>query len=283
MKILATCSERIRLIISGVTTVVMVSLLASCASAPTFSRTVYEDPTVLVRLDSPLFQEEVSGAPAGHIPPLTAADLVEILQSVRIQPEISFFSYWILRKGPEPETAFPNDDAQLLAPHLQAALAKARPNEIAVFFLRKTRADGIPLLTTGGLLIHGDQLVVLLANAGKPTTTQRKLETASNAPLHPLGEVDFHFVPGPYQATLAKKDLPKSIVMTSAPALSVDYRALLAGILQPDRGSSPTKTEPEIPAATIEKTLHRLKAWREQGLITDDEYLQKRQEVLKHF
>lgn len=282
MRILATCSKQARITFS-LASLVMASLLTNCASSPAFSRTVYEDPTILVRLDSSLFQEEVSGAPAGHIPTLTAADLAEILRSVRFQPEISFLSYWVLRKEPQLEPAFPNDDAALLAAHLRAALAKARPTEAAVFFLRRTREDGIPLVTTGGLLIHGDQLIVLLANAGRPTTTQRKLETARDAPLHPLGEVDFHFVPGPYQATLAKKDLPKSIVMTSAPALSVNYRALLAGILQPDRGSSPTQTEPEIPAATIEEKLHRLKTWREQGLITDDEYLQKRQEVLKHF
>jgi hypothetical protein len=95
--------------------------------------------------------------------------------------------------------------------------------------------------------------------------------------------VDFHFVPGPYQATLVRNDLPTRIAVTSAPALSVDYRAWLAGILQPGRGSSPTQTEPEIPAAMIEEKLHRLKTWREQGLITDDEYQQKRQELLKHF
>jgi hypothetical protein len=283
MRVLATCSEQARVITSSLAAVVMASLLASCASSPTFSRMVYEDPTVLVRLDSPLVQEEVSGAPAGHIPALTAADLAEILRSVRIQPEISFLSYWVLRKEPQPETAFPNDEAQLLAPHLRAALGKARPNETAVFFLRRTREDGIPLITTGGLFLQGNQLIVLLANAGRSTTTQRKLETARDSPLHPLGGVDFHFVPGPYQATLVKKDLPKSFAITSAPALSVDYRAWLASLLQLDRGSSPTQTIPEIPAATIEEKLHRLKTWREQGLITDDEYLQKRQEVLKHF
>lgn len=283
MRILATCSEQARMITSSLAAVVMASLLASCASSPTFSRTVYEDPTILVRLDSPLVQEEVSGEPRGDIAELTPGDLAELLRSVRIQPEISFLSYWVLRKEPQPETAFPNDEAQLLAPHLRAALAKARPNEMPVFFLRRTRADNIPLVTTGGLLIHGNQLVVLLANAGRPTTTQRKLETARDAPLHPLGEADFHFVPGPHQATLAKKDLPTRIAMTSVPALSVDYRALLAGILQPGRSSSPSQTKPEIPAATIEDKLHRLKTWREQGLITDDEYLQKRQEVLKHF
>ncbi|MEO5631433.1 MAG: SHOCT domain-containing protein [Nitrospiraceae bacterium] len=230
-----------------------------------------------------MFQEEVSGTPTEPIPALTAADLAEVLRSVRIEPEISFLSYWILRKEPQPEPAFPNDDAQPLAPHLRVALAKARPNEIAVFFLRRTREDGIPLVTTGGLLIQGDQLVLLLANAQRPTTTQRKLETARDAPLHPLGEMDFHFMPRPYQTTLAKKDLPKSIATISAAALSVDYRAWLAGLLQPDRGASPTQTEPEIPAATIEEKLHRLKTWHEQGLITDDEYLNKRQELLKHF
>lgn len=244
---------------------------------------MYEDPTVLVRLDSPLFQEEVSGAPSGHISELTAADLAEILRSVRIQPEISFLNYWVLRKDPQPQLAFFNDDVQLLAPHLRAALGKARPNETAVFFLRRTREDGIPLVTTGGLLIHGDQLVLMLANARRPATTQRKIEMARETPLHPLGELDFHFIPAPYQTTLAKKDLPRSIAMTSAPALSVDYRALLAGFLQPGRGSSPTQTEPEIPAALIEEKLHRFKTWHEQGLITDDEYLNKRQELLKHF
>jgi len=283
MRILATCSERIRVVTSCVTAVVMVLLLANCASSPVFSRMVYEDPTVLVRLDSSLFQEEVSSVPAGHIPELTATDLAEILRSVRIQPEISFLSYWVLRKEPQSEPAFPDDTANLLTPHLQVALGKAQSNETAVFFLRRTREDGIPLITTGGLFLQGNQLIVLLANAGRSTTTQRKLETARDAPLHPLGEVDFHFVPGPYQTTLVKKDLPKSFSMTSDQALSVDYRALLIGLLQPSRGSSLPQTSMEIPAATIEEKLHRLKAWREQGLITEDEYQQKRQEVLKHF
>ena len=268
----------------GIVAFMITHLLTGCLSAPTFSRTVvYEDPTVLVRLDRPMVQEEVSDKPHGHVAELTAAELAEILRSVRIEREISFLSYWILRKDPQPEPAFPNDDAELLAPHLQAALAKARPTETVVFSLRRTREDGIPLVTTGGLLIRDNQLLILLANARRPATTQRRLQTARDTPLQPLGEVYFHLVPGPYQTTLTKKDLPKSIAITSAQALSVDYRALLAGLLQPGRGSSPSQTEPEIPTATIEEKLHRLKTWHEEGLITDDEYQQKRQEILKRF
>ncbi|HJT20173.1 MAG TPA: hypothetical protein VJ746_06865 [Nitrospira sp.] len=214
---------------------------------------------------------------------LTAADLAEILRSVRIEPEISFVSYWVLRKAPQPQPAFPNGDADLLAPHLQVALAKARPNETAVFFLRRTREDGIPLVTTGGLLIQGNQLLILLANARRPTTTQRKLDAARDVPLHPLGEVNFRFMPRRYQTTLAKHDLPETMAMTAAPILSITYGAVLADLAQAGRGSSPTQTEPEIPAATIEEKLHRLKTWHEQGLITDDDYLQKRQELLRRF
>ena len=149
MSILATCSEQARMITSRLAAVVMASLLANCASAPTFSRTVYENPTILVRLDSPVVQEEVSGEPRGEIAELTPRNLAKLLQSVRIQPEISFLSYWVLRQEPQPETAFPKDEAQLLAPHLRAALAKARPNETAVFFLRRILEDGIPLVTSG--------------------------------------------------------------------------------------------------------------------------------------
>jgi hypothetical protein len=53
-------------------------------------------------------------------------------------------------------------------------------------------------------------------------------------------------VSGLYQTTLAKHYLQKRIVMTSVPALSVDYRSWLAATLQSDRTSSPTQTESQI-------------------------------------
>lgn len=267
----------------GASGVAALFLVAGCLNSPTVSRTVYDDPTLLVRLDSPVPPDEVSEALNRDSAELTPADLAAVLGSVRIQRETSFVSYWILRKEPQPEPAFPNSDADLLAVHLRAALAKARPNETAVFFLRRAREDGIPLVTTGALVIHGDQLIVLLANARRPATTQRKLDAAHDVPLRPLGELDFHFVPGPHQTTLATNDLPKTIAMTSAPVLSINYGAVLIDLSQPGRGTTPSQTEPEIPTATIEEKLHRLKTWHKQGLITDDEYLQKRQELLKHF
>jgi hypothetical protein len=178
---------------------------------------------------------------------------------------------------PQPEPAFPNDDAQLIAPHLLAALLKARPDETAVFVLRRTREDGIPLVTTGGMLIHGDQLIVLLANARRPTTTSRKRETSEEAPFQPIGEMEFHVVPGPHQTTLARGDLSTTLIKNSVQTLSIDYKAWLT---EPSPASSPPK---ELPTATIEDKLRHLKIWREQGLITDDEYQHQRQKILEHF
>ena len=267
----------------GASGVAAVFLLAGCLNSSTVSWTVHDDPILLVRLDSPVPQEEVSGGPGRDIAELTAADLAAVLRSVRIQPEISFISYWILRKEPQPEPAFPNGDAALLAAHLRAAFATARPNETAVFFLRRAREDGIPLVTTGALTIHGDQLIVLLANARRPATTQRKLDAARETPLRLLGDLDFHFVSGPYQTKLAKNDLPKPFAITSAPGLSINYGAFLSHVSQPGRSATPSQTETEISTATIEQKLHRLKSWHEQGLITEHEYLQKRQELLQQF
>ncbi len=261
----------------GASSVAAIFILAGCVTSPTISRTVYEDPIVLVRLDSSSPLKDAAGEPDQQVAKFTTAHLTSVLQSIMIQRETSFVSYWVLRSMPQPEPAFPNDDAQLLAPHLLAALVKARPDETAVFVLRRTREDGIPLVTTGGMLIHGDQLIVLLANARRPTTTSRKRETSEEAPLQPIGEMEFHFVPGPHQTTLARNDLSSTLVKSSVQTLSLDYKAWLTGL-------SPASSSPkELPTATIEDKLRRLKVWREQGLITDDEYQHQRRKILEHF
>lgn len=267
----------------GASSVAAIFILAGCVTSPTISRTVYEDPIVLVRLDSSSPLKDAAGEPDQQVAKFTTAHLTSVLQSIMIQRETSFVSYWVLRSMPQPEPAFPNDDAQLLAPHLLAALVKARPNETAVFALRRTREDGIPLVTTGGMLIRGDQLIVLLANVRRPAITLRKLEISKEVPLQPIGEMEFHFVPGTNQTTLAKTELSSTLIKSSIQTLSVNYKAWLTGLFQPSLFSSPTPTQPDIPVSLAEEKLHHLKTWHEQGLITDDEYLQKRQEILKRF
>jgi len=87
-------------------------------------------------------------------------------------------------------------------------------------------------------------------------------------------------VPGPYQTTLVRNDLSTTLVKSSVRTLSLDYKAWLT---EPSPASSPTQVQPDIPVSLAEEKLHHLKIWHDQGLITDDEYRQKRQEILKRF
>ena len=87
-------------------------------------------------------------------------------------------------------------------------------------------------------------------------------------------------MPGPHQTTWGRNDLSTTLVKSSVQILSIDYKAWLT---EPNRASSPTQAQPGIPGSLADEKLRHLKIWHEQGLITDDEYLEKRQEILKRF
>ncbi len=250
------------------------SLLVGCAGSPTFSRPVYEDPSVLVRLDSPLFQGDTPAARNSHPVTLTPEDLAEILRSVNIQKEISLLSYYVLRKDPKPERVFSEDVAKLLVPHLSTALAEANPDEMVVFFLNRPREDGIPLITSGAFFVRGELLFLELANVRTPITTERRRERVRENPLTGLSEPDFHFLAGPHQV----------IRNLAPPALQTRYMALLAGSNRSERPLEmfrPPRSEAQVPSH--EEKLRQLKAWYEQGLILEEEYQRKREEVLESF
>ncbi len=260
------------------------SLLVGCAGSPTFSRSVYEDPSVLVRLDSPLFQGDTPAARNSHPVTLTPEDLAEILRSVNIQKEISLLSYYVLRKDPKPERVFSEDVAKLLVPHLSTALAEANPDETVVFFLNRPREDGIPLITSGAFFVRGELLFLELANVRTPITTERRRERVRENPLTGLSEPDFHFLAGPHQVI---RNLKKEGVLSgsnASPALQIRYMALLAGSNRSERPLEtfrPPRSEAQVPSH--EEKLRQLKAWYEQGLILEEEYQRKREEVLESF
>lgn len=93
--------------------------------------------------------------------------------------------------------------------------------------------------------------------------------------------MEFHFVPGPNQTTLAKNDLSSILVKNSVQTLSVDYKTWL--LSQPTPAAPPAQTQPDLPVSQAEEKLQHLKSWHQRGMITDDEYRQKRQEILKRF
>lgn len=265
--------------------VFLILLVTGCAGSPIFSRPVYQDPILIVRLDSPLYKARGHAATNSHPIVFTVQDLQAILQAMKIQKEVSFLNYYVFRHDATPKAVFPSEVAGLLAPHISAALSKAQPEEIVVFVMSRSRKDGIPLITSGGLFVRGDQLMVVLAHVETPMTSERKREQVQANPLTPVNNPDFHFVVGPSQTILTPTDAselrPGS---SSAPTVSIHYKALLAHSpdqvlpLKPDSDSLPLSS-----SATVEEKLRQLRSWHQQGLISEQEYREKRAEILASF
>ncbi len=267
-----------------------------CASTPAFSRPVYADSNVMVRLESSLMVGTASDAPNSHPATLTEQALPSILRSVIVQKEIDFLHYYVLRQDPKPERVFLDDDIELLTPHLKAALAKARPEERIVFLLNRVRDGGISEITSGGLFVRRDKLYVLLANFRVPLTTQRKVERAKEFPLVPLEQPEFFFVASAHQSVLGAKDpsiAPNPtgsggllVALTAMPMTAPTPTELPAKVETPPsiapKSAEPPKAEASSPPA-LEGKLRQLKAWREQGLITDPEYRDKLKKLLDAF
>lgn len=239
----------------------------------------------MVRLDSPLFPGETRAESNSHPVEFTSQDLALILQSIKIQKDVSLLDYYVFRRDTKPESVFPSEIAELLAPQIKTAFAKAQPEEIVVFFVNRSREDGIPLITSGGLFLRGTQLSVVLANVNRPVTLERKREQVREIPLKPLAEPDFHFVPGPHQTILTNRG--SSVVLSQSPSpltLLIGYDQFLnmASTIKESVHIAPSKTSESLPSSAEHK-LRQLKSWYQEGLISETEYQKKRAEILNSY
>ncbi|HBP88943.1 MAG TPA: hypothetical protein DD706_14750 [Nitrospiraceae bacterium] len=264
---------------------IIIFLLTGCAGAPIFSRPVYQDQNLIVQLQSPLFKAEGHTAANSHPIAFTVQELQAIFQSMKIQKEVSFLNYYVFRHDTTPQPVFPSEIASLLAPHIATALSKAQPEETVVFVLSRPRKDGIPLITSGGLFVRGEQFIIILAKVETPMTSKRKRAQVQANPLAPLNNPDFHFVVDPSQTIITPTDASELRPGSSAvPTVSIRYKALLA---QSKDHALPLETvsdsPPSSPPAMVEEKLRQLKSWHQQGLIGEQEYRKKREEILASF
>jgi len=259
--------------------------LSGCASSPTFSRPVFQDPILTVRLDSPLFPGEPRAEPNSHPIEFTSQDLTKILQSIKIKKEVSLLDYYVFRQDTDPKPVFSPGIVNLLAVQIKTAFAKAQPEEMVVFFVTRPREDGIPLITSGGLFVRGTQLSVVLANVNRPVTLERKRDQAREMPLKPSAKPDFHFVPGPHQTILTNRGA--SVVLSQSPSpltLLIGYHQFLnaASTIKEPVKVAPSQTSESLPSS-VEGKLRQLKSWFQEGLISEPEYQKKRKEILNSF
>lgn len=248
-----------------------------------------EEQERFVRLDARADDPRREGAARfAHPIVLSPAEWARILAGIRIQRRQD--SVLFTRALEPPTEAFAPDEIVYLSRALSETFAKARPDERVVFAMSKVLPSGLNEITTGGWFAEGARLHLLLANYRHSVTRTTVRERLWNEPLRAIAAPFYDVVQGEYQSVVKGAGLLSVLSSGSGPEIVIAYRALLGApppaIRQPAMAVEKVIPAPEagrLPAAAAEERLRALKRLRDQGLITDEEYREKKKEVLGNF
>jgi len=232
--------------------------------------------TVEASNDSP-----VSGL--AHPIVLQEANWARMLGDIYVRPR----RRWITLTGTtsDPMFAFSEDDQQYLAHHLAEAFSRLKPSEWIVFYLAHTQGPEVTEITSGAFFAQNGYLHLLIANYRYAVTVPLLQQQIRDRPLRPKGESFYEFVPRGKQSVATEHtwDLPKPL-MAKFKELLVEMDELSSPIAGSRPEGEPSKsmtTNSGEPVTPIEERLRTLDRLRSQGLITEEEYKLKRQQLLE--
>ena len=202
-----------------------------------------------------------------------------ILDSVKIQNTTSIFLLFTKREPDQP--AFRPVDRAVLSGMLSKALAQAQSDELVVFGLTERPGEGVSKMTTGGWFARNGELHLVLANHGFVVSMGSIRERLLADPLRPVTGRTFEVPPGPHQHIVKEGRLIHRTVDPDPVELAIAVQPLLTGetAVSGSAVAAPKESRPSD-RASIEERLDRLKRLRETGRITEEEYQQKRKELL---
>lgn len=266
------------------------ALATGCVTNRTLSKTIMEDDYNSVSLQTWLDASK-EPIPLHFDQPveITDADMKRILESIQVVVPPGFLSALILKTKAEPEQAFIPSEAGFLAKPLSTALRDAKSDERVVFFLHHQRSVYKGTTSSGVAFVKDKHLNILLGRyqmGNQPG--QPDIPTAGN-PFTVTKDQDFYLTAGPFQTLVEEESKAPGGQENVFPKrwLSIDYASLLNP--PPQTASPPTepgKVEPAPVAPlpfTLEDKLKTLNKLKEEGLITDEEYNEKKKELLKEF
>ncbi|MBI3292051.1 MAG: SHOCT domain-containing protein [Elusimicrobia bacterium] len=268
----------------------LVTMLAihGCGGPVRYIRSVNDGPDRYVRLESRYGHGQgygYDGAAMRFTHPLVLGepDWGKILKGIRVQLRKRLLT--IGATEAHPEEAFSESEAQYLARYLAEAFSIARPDEWVVFCLSRQRGEGGTLrggpgvteMTTGGFFVEGGKFHFVLANYRYAVSIPSVQEQIRDDPLRPAGDAFYDLVPGPHQTARwldtinTQPDLTKPL-RAQLSEMVIEYQPFLA---LPDEATLAPGGRPPL-----EERLRTLQRLRDQGLITEEEYRLKRQNLL---
>jgi hypothetical protein len=264
---------------------VMLSMWStSCTTVTQASVSVQEDSNRFIRLEGRYGDERRDRATRFEHPlPLTITEWERLLSSIQVQSRKDTFLFTTAKNPPEP--AFTPEQIIYLSSGLQEGFARAHPDEFVVFGFSEVRAPQLTEITTGGWFVYNNQLHLILANYRHSVSMKHIREQLWQDPLHSNTSPSYEILPGPNQK-LERGQTLGGMLSADAPELIIDYKPLLATPPAPPSWLSPESAPKGSPSATppasasIEEKLRALKNLRDQGLISEDEYRDKKKQLL---
>ena len=265
--------------------VVLLSALAllcqACQGLDRSARAAHEEQERFVRLDVRAGDPSPEGtARFAHPVFLSSAEWARILAGIRIQPRKD--SVLFTRDLEPPTEAFISDEIAYLSRALSETFARARPDEWVVFGMSRVLPSGLNEITTGGWFAEGTRLHLLLANYRHSVTRTAVRERLWKEPLRALASPFYEVVRDERHTVVKGAGLLSALSSGSGPEIVIEYLSL-PGAPPAAEKVLPAQEAGRLPSAAAEERLRTLKRLREQGLITDEEYREKKKEILGSF
>ncbi|WP_455388820.1 SHOCT domain-containing protein [Petrachloros mirabilis] len=270
----------------------VVELFAQACQGPTQSSRVAcgscEDKDRIVRLQTAPHQ---GGQPAFTHPfLLSPEDWKSILKSIHVQSQEQGFLF-LKNKGPV-EPAFTDDEIEYLSATLSRVFRQAQPDERVVFAMSRHPSADLTEVTSGAWSVNGPSLHFVLANYRYAVTMPAVLELVWRDPLWTKAGPFYDLVAGDYQTVEGEEGSLAKLFSVTLPVLSIAYKPLL--LSEPPasdavrnsptgKESFPSPSRVSPPNMSVEERLQALKRMKDQGLITEEEYRVKKQQLLDRF
>jgi len=242
--------------------------LAGCFGPKEPPRYLDEGEHHLVRLDRVDGPERYD-----HPAEIDVETLQAVLNSIVVRHEVSLLNRLLTQQKDVRGAAFAPEEVPLLAERLKVALGKAAPDERVAFFLTSKKSTLHTVITSGVAFVKEKEIHLVFGNDRTSISNDHRPHIPRDNPLYSFEPGSFEILPQEHQRKLPREGRRR------VEAIAIDYAALVASALEPavsqeEQGSLSSE------GSKLESQLRLLKKLRDEALITEEEYKDKKAELL---
>lgn len=175
------------------------------------------------------------------------------------------------------EPVFSEEEVRYLGASLRHAFQQASAQQQVAFALARLSESGLEQLTSGAWFVEAGRIHLRLANCRITVTMPSIRKQIWIDPLFAQAGAFYDLVPGERQALVTPVRDSGNPFRPAPAELEISYRGMTGQVQEP---ASSGHTSPSAPARPLEEQLGLLKRLHEQGLITEEEYRIKKQQLL---